>query len=268
MMESRNPAFRRIGFGQQQQAPGYTPSAGQLQDMYSAPAYAPPAPVRPMTVDDVVVRGFLCLATLVITAALAWVLVPVELAAPVLIIAVIAELGIWAFITFGQKANAPLVLTFAAVYGVVVGIISHAYNDVYNGIVFQAVIGTALAFGAMLAVHALKIIRVTPKFTRFVIAAGFALVGLMLVNLLVSWLGPDSGIGIRDPGNPLAYVFSVVAILIGCFFLLLDFNAVEEGVRHGAPEKFAWYIAFGLTLSLVWIYLEILRLLSYFYSSD
>src|SRR5918992_3546848 len=267
MMESRNPAFRRVGFGQQQ-APGRAPSAGQLQDMYNAPSYVPPAQARPMTVDDVVVRGFLCLAMLVITAALAWVLVPVELAAPVLIVAVIAQLGIWAFITFGQRANAPLVLTFAGVYGVVVGVVSHAYNDVYNGIVFQAVAGTALAFAAMLAVHALKIIRVTPKFARFVIAAGFALVGLMFVNLLVSWLGPDSGIGIRDPDNPLAYVFSVVAILVGCFFLLLDFAAVEEGVRNGAPEKFAWYIAFGLVLSLVWIYFELLRLLSYFYSSD
>jgi uncharacterized YccA/Bax inhibitor family protein len=266
-MHSRNPAFRGGAFGQQAQGYG-TPSPQQLQDMYNAPSYAPPAPVRPMTLDDVVVRGFLCLATLVLTAALAWVLVPVELSAPVLIVALIAELGIWAFITFGRKANAPLVLTFAAVYGVVVGIVSHAYNDAYNGIVFQAVLGTALAFGAMLAVHALKIIRVTPKFTRFVVAAGFALVGLMLVNLLVQVFGPDSGIGIRDPGNPLAYIFSVAAILIGCFFLLLDFAAIEDGVRNGAPEKFAWYTAFGLTLSLVWIYLEMLRLLSYFAGRD
>jgi uncharacterized YccA/Bax inhibitor family protein len=264
-MESRNPAFRSDTF--RQRAQGYTPSPQQLQNMYSAPSYAPPA-TRPMTLDDVVVRGFLCLATLVITAALAWAFVPVELAMPVLILATIAELGIWAFITFGQKANAPLVLTFAAVYGVVVGIVSHAYNDAYNGIVFQAVAGTALAFAAMLAVHALKIIRITPKVTRFVCAAGFALVGLMIVNLLVQWLGPDSGIGIRDPGNPMAYVFSVVAILVGCFFLLLDFAAIEDGVRTGAPEKFAWYMAFGLTLSLVWIYLELLRLLSYFAGRD
>jgi uncharacterized YccA/Bax inhibitor family protein len=268
-MESRNPAFRRDAIGRQ--AGGYgasAPSARQLQQMYDAPSYAPPTATRPMTLDDVVVRGFLCLATLVVTAALAWVLVPVELAVPVLVVATLAELGIWAFITFGQKANAPLVLSFAAVYGVVVGIVSHAYNDVYNGIVLQAVVGTALAFAAMLAVHALRIFRVTPKTARFVVAAGFALVGLMIVNLLVQAFGPDSGIGIRDPGNPLAYVFSVAAILVGCFFLLLDFAAVEEGVRGRAPEKFAWYMAFGLTLSLVWIYLEMLRLLSYFSGRD
>ncbi|WP_433467221.1 Bax inhibitor-1/YccA family protein [Spirillospora sp. CA-128828] len=270
-MESRNPAFRGNAFYQRTGGQGYgAPGYGAQQ--YGAPAgygapYAPPG-VRPMTMDDVVVRGFLTLATLVITAALAWALVPTEMAVPVLVVALIAEVGIWAFISFGRKANAPMVLAFAAVYGVVVGIVSHTYNDVYNGIVFQAVIGTALAFGATLAVYALRIVRVTPKFAKFVMAAGLALIGLMIVNLLVSAFGGDHGIGIRDPGNPLAYVFSVVAILVGCFFLLLDFDSVEQGVRSGAPEKFAWYCAFGLVLSLVWIYLEVLRLLSYFSGRD
>ncbi|MER7548053.1 Bax inhibitor-1/YccA family protein [Actinomadura sp.] len=272
-MESRNPAFRGNAFDQRAGgaaygAPGYgaQPYGGPG---YAAPGYgyAPPA-TRPMTMDDVVVRGFMTLAVLVLTAALAWALVPVELAAPVLVVALIAEIGIWAFITFGRKANAPMVLAFAAVYGIVVGIVSHAYNDIYHGVVFQAVIGTALAFGATLAVYALRIVRVTPKFAKFVIAAGFALIGLMIINLLVQVFGGDEGIGIRDPGSPLAYIFSVVAILVGCFFLLLDFDAVEQGVRHGAPEQFAWYCAFGLVLSLVWIYLEILRLLSYFSGRD
>ncbi|MFB4310771.1 Bax inhibitor-1/YccA family protein [Actinomadura sp. GTD37] len=274
-MESRNPAFRGNAFDQRAGgaaygAPGYAPGYGAQQygaPGYAAPGYAPPA-TRPMTMDDVVVRGFLTLAVLVVTAALAWTLVPTEVAMPVLVVALIAEIGIWAFITFGQKANAPLVLAFAAVYGVAVGIISHAYNDHFHGVVFQAVIGTALAFGGTLAVYALRIVRVTPKFARFVIAAGAALVALMFLNLLVHAFGGDEGIGIRDPGSPLAYVFSVVAILVGCFFLLLDFDAVEQGVRQGAPEKFAWYCAFGLVLSLVWIYLEMLRLVSYFSGRD
>lgn len=269
-MESRNPAFRGNAFGRQAGGQYQAPSPQQLQNMYNAPSYAPPAPpaVRPMTIDDVVVRGFLTLGTLVVTAALAWVLVPVELAVPIMVVALVAELGILAFIMFGRKANAPLVLAFAAVYGVVVGIISHAYNDLYNGVVFQAVVGTALAFGAMLAVYSLRIIRVTPKFARFVVGAAIALIALMIINLLVQVFGDAEGIGIRDPGNPLAYVFSVVAILVGCFFLLLDFDSIEQGVRAGAPEKFAWYCAFGLVLSLVWIYLELLRFLSYFAGRD
>ena len=268
-MESRNPAFRGGAFDQRAGGYGAQPYGAQPYGGggYAAPGYAPPA-TRPMTMDDVVVRGFLTLATLVVTAALAWTLVPTSLAGPVLVLALIAEIGIWAFITFGRKANAAMVLAFAAVYGVVVGIISHSYNDLYHGVVFQAVIGTALAFGATLAVYALRIVRVTPKFAKFVMAAGLALIGLMVVNLVVHLFGGDHGIGIRDPGSPLAYVFSVAAILVGCFFLLLDFDSIENGVRAGAPEKFAWYCAFGLVLSLVWIYLEILRLLSYFSGRD
>ncbi|REE96114.1 Bax inhibitor-1/YccA family protein [Thermomonospora umbrina] len=258
-MESRNPAFRSDRFGQHM-GPGYTPSPQQLQDMYEQPAYTPPAQ-RTMTVDDVVVKSFLALGTLVVTGALTWAFVPLPTALGVAFIAFLAQFGLAMYISFGQKANAPLVLTFAALYGVGVGAISHYFESRWDGVVFQAVIGTALAFGAMLAVHSLRIIRVTPKLARFVIAAGFAMVGLMLINLVAS-LFNDTGIGIRENG-PLGITFSVIAILLGCFFLLLDFDTVEQGVAAGAPEKFAWYCAFGLVLSLVWIYLELLRLLSY-----
>ena len=127
--------------------------------------------------------------------------------------------------------------------------------------------GTALAFGAMLAVHSLRIIRVTPKFTRFVIAAGIALMGLMVVNWLASFFIED-GIGIRS-GGPLAFIFSIAAILLGCFFLLLDFNDDRAGRGSGRPGEVR--LADGVrphASRLVWIYLEVLRFLSYFSSSD
>jgi Predicted membrane protein len=216
-----------------------------------------------MTIDDVVVRGFITLGTLVVSGAVAWAL---NLGVGIAIVAVIIGVVLALVVQFRQSVNPGLILGFSVAYGVAVGIISHAYESLYSGVVFQAVVGTALAFGAMLAVHALKIIRVTPRFTRFVIGAGFALVGLMVVNLLASFFIAD-GIGIRS-GGALAYVFSIIAILVGCFFLLLDFHAIEQGVRAGVPEKYSWLMAFGLTLTLVWIYLEILRFISYFASSD
>lgn len=258
-MQSRNPVFSRRGaFGQQ--ATGHAPSAQYLENLYNAPAY------RAMTLDDVVVRSFLTLGTLALAGALAWVLVPERIANAVALAAIVVGLILWAVVTFGRKVNAPLVLGFAASYGVAVGVVSHAYNDLYNGVVLQAVIGTALAFGAMLTVYALRIVRVTPKFTRFVIAAGLALFGLMIFNVLVS-LFHVGGIGIRGNG-PLGFVFSVAAILVGCLYLLLDFSAIEDGVRSGAPQKTSWLAAFGLTLSLVWIYLEMLRFLARFYSRN
>lgn len=260
-MESRNPVLSRPGaFGRQA---GYAPSAQYLESAYNAPSYAPP---RGMTIDDVVVRSFLTLGTLVVAGALAWVFVPDRLAGPIALVAVLIGVICWAVVTFGRKANPVAVLGFAAAYGVSVGLISHMYNDVYNGVVVQAVIGTALAFGAMLTVYALRIVRVTPKFARFAIAAGLALVGLMVVNLLVS-IFHVGGIGIRGNG-PLGIVFSIAAILVGCLYLLLDFSSIENGVRSGAPRQASWLAAFGLTLSLVWIYLEMLRFLSRFYSRN
>src|SRR3954452_9353698 len=118
-MESRNPVFSRRG-AFAQQTPGYSPSARELDAMYNAPAYAPP---RPMTIDDVVVRSFLTLGTLVVAGALAWVLVPERIANGVALAAVVVGLIFWAIVTFGRKVNAPLVLGFAASYGVAVGVV-------------------------------------------------------------------------------------------------------------------------------------------------
>jgi uncharacterized YccA/Bax inhibitor family protein len=260
-MRSRNPVFSRHGVFEQ--ASGQVPSAGYREAMYNAPAYAPP---RTMTMDDVVVRSFMVLGTLVAAGALAWVFVPMRIAGAVVLAAIVAGVVCWAVVTFGRRISPVPVLGFAASYGVAMGLISHLYNDVYNGIVLQAVVGTALAFGAMLAVYALRIVRVTPGFVRFVLAAGLALVGLMVLNLLVS-IFHVGGIGIREHG-PLGIAFSIAAIVVGCLYLLLDFGSIEEGVRSGAPEKVSWLAAFGLTLSLVWIYLELLRFLSYFANRD
>ncbi|MFI6325407.1 Bax inhibitor-1/YccA family protein [Nonomuraea sp. NPDC050556] len=260
-MESRNPVFSR---GRQNTAgswgaPGPTPS--QLQNMYDAPSYAPPtAPAyRTMTIDDVVVRSFMTLGTLVVAGAAAWYL---NVGLGIAIGAALIGLVLGLIASFKQSTNPALILGYALFYGVFVGALSHYYESAFNGIVVQAVLGTALAFAAMLTVYSLRIIRVTSKFVRYVVGAAIGMIGLALVNWIVGFF-VTGGLGLREAG-PLGYVFSIAMILIGCFFLLLDFSAVEEGIKAGAPEKFAWQCAFGLTLTLVWIYLEVLRFLSYF----
>lgn len=263
-MESKNPVFSRSRGGQVGGWAAQAPSPQHLQNMYDAPSYAPPAPAyRAMTIDDVVVRGFLTLGTLVLGAAAAWYFdVPVRIAIFSALIALV--LGLVA--AFKQSTNPALILGYALFEGVFLGSISHLYESLYNGIVLQAVLGTAFAFGGVLTVYALRVVRVTPKLTKFVIAAAISALGLMLVNWIVGFF-VAGGLGLRTD-SPLGWIFSVAMILIGCFFLLLDFDAVEQGVRQGAPEKFAWQCAFGLTLSLVWIYLEVLRFISYFTSND
>jgi uncharacterized YccA/Bax inhibitor family protein len=126
----------------------------------------------------------------------------------------------------------------------------------------QAVIGTFGVFAGMLVVYKTGAIRVTPKLTRWIVGAMFGVLALLLVNLVVGLFVGGDALGLRD-GGPIAILFSVVVIGVAAFSLLLDFDMADEAIRRGAPAKFAWYIAFGLLVTVVWLYLEILRLLSY-----
>ena len=105
------------------------------------------------------------------------------------------------------------------------------------------------------------LIRVTPKFTRVLVGATIGVFGLMLVNL-IAYLFHPGGLGLRD-GGALAIIFSLICIVIAAFNLVLDFDIIEQGIKHGADEKFAWYASFGLMVTLIWLYREFLRLLGY-----
>ena len=166
-------------------------------------------------------------------------------------------------ISFKTITNPAAILAYAAVEGVFLGAISEAFEQQFGGgIVMQAVIGTFGVFAGMLVVYKTGAIRVTPKFTRWIIGALVGVLVLMLANLIACFF-IAGGLGLRD-GGPLAIVFSLVVIGVAAFSLLLDFDMADEAIRRGAPAKFAWYIAFGLLVTVVWLYLEILRLLSYF----
>ena len=123
-------------------------------------------------------------------------------------------------------------------------------------------VGTAGVFAGMLFVYKTGAIRVTPQFTRWLLGALIGVVVLMLVNLIAVLLhrGRAGAAGRRPAGDR----FSLLCIGVAAFTFLLDFDMIDRGIKQGAPERFAWYAAFGLTVTLVWLYLEILRLLSYF----
>jgi uncharacterized YccA/Bax inhibitor family protein len=223
--------------------------------------FAPNAPTRYMTLDDVVVRTAMLLGTLLVVGAATWILTPDTGAWGLVAIGAIAGLGLGLYIAFTGKANAVNTLIYAAMQGVVLGAISKVFEQQWPGIVIQAVTGTVMVAVGVLVVYKTGAIRVTPKFTRIVVAATFGLVGLMLVNLVAYLFTPD-GLGLRS-GGALAIGFSLICIVIAALNLVIDFDMVEQGIRHGADEKFAWYASFGILVTLVWLYLEILRLLSY-----
>lgn len=263
-MRSSNPILTREGgFGR-----GAPPTADQLSQMYNAPSYAGPplAAERRMTLDDVVLRTAATLGILIVVGAAAWAL---DLTIGFAVLGAIAGFVLAMVNIFKRKVSPPLILAYAACEGLFLGVISHYFNTAFSAgspligsIVTQAVIGTTLAFVGMLAAYSLRIIRVTQRFAKFAVGAGIAVVGLMFVNLLAGLFIPG-GLGLRS-GGTMAILFSLIAIGVGCLFLALDFHEIERGVQMGAPASYAWTCAFGLTLSLVWIYLEMLRLLSYF----
>jgi len=265
-MPSSNPAFGR-GFQSatrsgQFGAAGSTYAPPAPHDPYAAPApYAARPAIRYMTMDDVVTKTGLTFLVTVVAAAAIWALPGTTgwaLALPAILVGLVLGL----VISFKMISNPAATLAYAAVEGVFLGAISEAFNMRWPGIVIQAVIGTFGVFAGMLVVYKTGAIRVTPKFTRWIVGALIGVLVLVVVNLVASFFTPG-GLGLRD-GGPIAIVFSLVVIGVGALSLLLDFDMADEAIRRGAPAKFAWYVAFGLLVTVVWLYLEILRLISYF----
>jgi len=215
-----------------------------------------------MTIDDVVTKTGITLLVTILSAAATWFLLEPEQSMPLAIGAVLIGLVLGLVISFKAITNPLAILAYAAIEGVFLGAISELFELIYPGIVIQAIIGTMGVFAGMLVVYKTGAIRVTPRLQRWVIGAGIGVLVLMLVNLVAGFF-TEGGLGLRE-GGPLAIGFSLLVIGIAAFFLLLDFDMIDQAIRRGAPEKFAWYAAFGLLVTLIWLYIEILRLLSYF----
>ena len=258
MRTTSNPAFRNLPSGG-----GYA-NFNYGQSAFGGAPSAPPRTARPMTIDDVVTKTAITLAIAVGTAAATFIAGPpiVGLALPAALIGLVISL----VIIFKKKVSPGLVIAYSAVEGVFLGGISFEVSRYVGspGIVMQAVVGTMGVFAAMLVVYKTGAIRVTPKLTKWIIGAVAGAAVMMLVDLIAGvFIG--GGLGVRD-GSPLAIGFSLLCIGIAAFSFLLDFDAADRCIKGGVDAKFAWYIAFGLMTTLVWLYLEILRLLSYFQS--
>ncbi|MFF9687411.1 Bax inhibitor-1/YccA family protein [Streptomyces sp. NPDC014623] len=295
-MRSSNPVFSRRGFSRDNGYAGFNaapqagaPAAGAnpyaqgtAANPYATNPYAqqdtqygaPQAPARSgaMTIDDVVTRTAMTLGTVVLTAALSWALLPVDEAnlGKSYGIAIGAALVAFVFAiiqSFKRKPAPALILAYAAFEGVFLGVISSTVSTYISpGTVMQAVMGTMCVFAGVLIAYKMRWIRVTRRFYGFVMAAAVGFVLLMMVNLLFSVFGGGDGLGFRSGG--LGILFGVIGIILGACFLALDFKQVEDGINYGAPREESWLAAFGLTLTLVWIYLEMLRLLSIINGND
>lgn len=161
--------------------------------------------------------------------------------------------------SFKRVISPALVMAFALAEGVALGAISALFEAQYPGIVMSAVLGTFAAFIGTLAVYKFLDIKVGDKFRRGVIAGMFGMVGLGLLSLVLSFFGIQSPL---YGSGPIGFLFALAGLVLGVFMLILDFDFVENGVAAGLPERESWRAAFGLTVSLVWIYTNLLRILA------
>ncbi len=258
-MESRNPvfnnskAFSRKGYATFNDAPAAT--AGQLEDMYTAPS-ATSVDTGRMTIDDVVIKTGLMFAVLLPLAVVNYVI-----GSPLLTFGgAIAGLVLGLIVSFKQSTNAGLILAYAAAEGLFIGGISKAFESQWNGIVPQAVLGTVAVFAVALAAYKSGMVRATPKFRKTVLIAMGGYLVFCLVNLVVMLAGGGGEFGLRQ--GPLGFAIGLFAVGLAAAMLILDFDFAEQGVKNGIPERYSWLAAFGLVVTLVWLYIEMLRLIA------
>ena len=266
-MKTTNPVLARLGqAAERERAAGYGAGYGQPYPTAAGYPAAPPA-VQPMTIDDVVVKTVMLLGITGISAIAAWNLIPNTLVGAAWIGAAIVGLVLGLIISFSRMANPALVVAYAVVEGAFVGLVSKFFQEIagYQGIVLQAVVATFAVFFLMAFLYRARVIRATPKFARVMIAVMAGLFAAMLITWVLSIFGFDTGL--RSNG-PLGILFSVVCIVVAALSFVLSFDEVEQGVRMGLPQRYSWTAAFGILVSLIWLYLEILRLLSFLQSDD
>jgi uncharacterized YccA/Bax inhibitor family protein len=226
-----------------------------------------------MTIDSVVQKTGMTLGLLVISAALTWILTgnpadpeSAQTLAMLWMGGAFAGLGLALVLSFKRTVSPGLVLAYAVVEGVFVGAMSKYFQSAFgDGVVTGAVMGTVVAFAATLAAYKFFNIQVGTKFRKWVVAAMFGFVAVTLLDFVLSLFG--NAIGFNGFGT-LGLVMSFVGLGLGVLMLILDFDYVERGIAAGLPEQESWRAAFGLTVTLIWIYIEMLRILAILRGSD
>lgn len=285
-MESRNPILRRAtetatgersgaGFAYDEGRTAYaeaagtrgpTPSVADLNSIYGTKGPG----TGLLTMDDVVVKTGITFVLLLVGAVVGWNLAP---SMPWLLwAAMLVGLGLGLANSFMRAVSPALVLAYALVEGVFLGGISTAINTMaesygYRGIVQQAVIGTLVAFGTMLVLYKTGVIKVGARFRKMMMVALVSYLAIGVVSLITALFGVGNGWGFYGVGA-LGIVLCLVGVGLAAFSLVLDFDAIAQAVAHGAPERESWRMAFGLLATLIWLYLELLRLLAIIASSN
>ncbi|MBU1250111.1 MAG: Bax inhibitor-1/YccA family protein [Actinobacteria bacterium] len=264
-MATSNPAFNSPAFSLNQSSAimhrAATPSSEQLDELYGKPSATPEQTDR-MTYEDTIQKAVGAFALVALGAAVGW-FVPFLTIPAAIVGFVLALVNI-----FKKKPSAGLVLAYSGVQGIFAGGISVFFEALYPGIAIQALLGTAAVFVVTLLLFRSGKIRASKKATKvFLIAMiGYAVFSLINVGMML-FGATDSAFGLRSayiPGTeiPIGLVLGILVVLLAAYSLVLDFDQIQKGVENGAPRMFAWRAVFGIVLTVIWLYIEILRMLA------
>lgn len=214
-----------------------------------------------MTYDDVIMKTLFCLAALLAAGVIGW-------TNPFLmLVGVIGGFALALVNIFKKRPSPVLILAYSACQGLALGGVSAIYEARYEGIVIQAVLATVSVIAATLAVFKFGNVRATPKMMKILLVAMFGYLIYSLVNIVLVVTGvvttPFGVNGMNIPGTsiPVGVVVGIVVVLMAAVNFIVDFTIIEDDVNSGAPEIESWRNAFGLMLTIVWLYLELLRLI-------
>lgn len=290
-MMNKNPIFSRLdqktegqaGFAYSEGVAAYG-QAGQPGPM-QAPAQpgtqqpygsVPQAPIgRPtgsvyepitdrMTIDDVIVRAGISIAVLIPGALIGYTLAPTM---PWLYLgAMFVGLGLGLANAFKKVVSPPLILAYALVQGVFLGGISYVFNqwalsNGYEGLVSQAIIGTLVAFVVMLALYKSKLVKVNGRFAKIMMVAMVSYLAIAVMSFVAAIFGVGGGFGFYGVGG-FGLLLCGFGVALAAFSLMLDFESITRAIQAGVPSQESWRMAFGLLVTLIWLYLEIIRLLA------
>ena len=249
---SRNPAFSGRGGAPTQEV---TPES--LQAMYNAPS-ATAVDTGRMTYEDTINKTIGLFAVLLVGAAVGW------LFPALAIVGAIVGLVLGLVNSFKREPSVPLIVAYAAFEGLFVGGISAIFEVSYPGLAVQAVLATLVTVGVTLALFASGKIRASARATKIFLIAMVGYLVFSLVNLGLQAFGvintPFGLSGMTIMGIPLGVIIGVLVVIMAAYSLVLDFDQIQQGVRHGLPAKYGWTGAFGLMVTIVWLYVEFLRI--------
>jgi uncharacterized YccA/Bax inhibitor family protein len=264
MAASNNPALNRVpafraGGAPQPVDPNTVGATPDLETLFTARS-AGAAETGRMTYEDTVVKTVVLFAVLLATGVVAW-FVPT-----LTIIGAIVGLVLGLVNAFKRNPSPALIITYAAAQGLFLGGISRIFEQFFGGVVVQAVVATLGVFAVMLALFASGKVRASNRLTKVFLGAmiGYAVYSLVNVGLMVfGGVSSDLAFGLNSMtfmGIPLGLIVGILAVLMGAYSLVLDFEFIKHGVENRAPRVFGWQGAFGLMVTLIWLYVEFLRL--------